>query len=153
MTLRYEPFTVEIIADIIVLGMEMHEESAQRDVPFDIEYAAQNTYLKVIQNPENAFGCMVFEEDRPVAMIVGFLSTYEYAPVMYAYNAVWYVTPEKRGTPVAIKLLKKFEKWAKARGARDVLLGIASGVNTSRTGKAIKRLGYETVGNNYALKL
>lgn len=148
MAIRYEEFSVENIADIVVLGMEMHEESASKDIPFDIEFAAQNAYERIISNPQG-FGLVAFDGETPVGMVAGVLATHEFAPVLYAYNSVWFVLKSRRGGTMSMKLLDKFESWAKDHGAKHLQIGIASGVHPERTGKALLRAGFEETGRNY----
>lgn len=148
MSIRYEDFSVENIADIVVLGMEMHEESVHKDLPFDIEMAAQSAFEKIIQNP-HGYGRIAFDGEHPVGMVAGVLATHDFVPLLFAYNNVWFVDKERRGTPIGVKLLEQFQDWAKDQGAAEVHLGVASGVTPERTGKALERMGYGSVGENY----
>lgn len=149
MSIRYEPFSVENIADIVVLGMELHEESVARDIPFDIEFTAQSAYEQIIRN-DMGFGLLAMEGDIPVGMVVGKLAQYEFAPVLLGYNHVWYVKPEKRGSPVAFRLLKAFEDWAREKGAAHIHLGLAAGILPERTGRMLEKTGYGFLGGNFA---
>ena len=152
MTIRYEPFAVENIADIIALSMALHEESAAREIPFDIEYTAQSIYEQIIL-ADDGFGLLAMEDDTPVGMVIGKIAQYEFAPVALGYNHVWYVTPDKRGTPIAFRLLRAFEDWSRSRGAIHIHLGLAAGVLAERTGKALLRAGYEPLGGNFVREL
>ena len=149
MSIRYEPFSVENIADIVVLSMKLHEESAARDVPFDIEYTAQSVYEQIIQS-DDGFGLLAMDDDHPVGMIIGKLAQYEFAPVTLGYNHVWYVEPERRGSPVAFRLLMAFEQWCMYRGVTHVHLGLAAGVLSERTARALGRFRYKFLGGNFA---
>jgi len=148
MAIRYEEFSVENIADVVVLGMELHDESPQKHIPFDIERAAQNAYESIILN-QHGFGLLAFDGDVPIGMIAGVLATYDFGGQIYAFNNVWYVKKERRGSPVGIKLLDRFVDWSKDQGAMQVLLGVASGITPERTGKAVLRKGFVETGRNY----
>lgn len=152
MSIRYEPFAAENIADIVVLGMALHEESAARDIPFDIEYSAQNAYDHIIK-AENGFGLLAMDGETPVGMIAGRLGRHEFSPAVLGYNHIWYVVPEKRGTPVAFRLLRAFEDWCMYRGAEHIHLGLAAGVLSERTGRALTRFRYKFLGGNFAKAL
>jgi len=148
MTVEYKELTVENIADVMVLGLEMHEEALPKKYPVDIEYAAQRCYENVIL-PEHAFGAIAMDGEEPVGMLMGQLAHYDWAPVMFAYNLIWYVKPARRGSMTAFRLLRMFERWAKEKGAVHVAIGLASGVRTKKTGKALSRAGYRHMGGNF----
>lgn len=152
MSIRYEPFAVENIADVIALSMQLHEESAARDVPFDVEYTAQSIYEQIIQS-DDGFGLLAMDDDHPVGMVIGRLAQYEFAPVVLGYNHAWYVVPEKRGSRVAFRLLSAFEDWARSCGAAHVHMGLAAGILSERTGRALSRAGYEPLGGNFVREL
>ena len=85
MTVEYKELTVENIADVMVLGLEMHEEALPKKYPVDIEYAAQRCYENVILS-DSAFGAVAMDGDEPVGMIMGQLAHYDWAPIMFAYT-------------------------------------------------------------------
>lgn len=54
------------------------------------------------------------------------------------------------GGKAALGLLMGVETWSKARGAREVLLHVTSGVDLARTHKLAKRAGFQLIGGSYA---
>jgi len=148
MTVRYEPFALENIRDIVGLGQRMHEESAYSNLRFDIEVAAQSIYEKIVQS-DLGFGVIAYKDDVPVGLFAGSLATHYFGPDIFAYDLAWYVVPEHRGAMTAVRMLKMFQSWAKDRGAREVHVGVMTNVSSARTGKLFKRLGYTHVGCNY----
>lgn len=152
MSIDYVPFAAERIRDIVTLGQKMHEESAYSDMPFDIEMAAQSIYTNIIQS-DGGFGVIAYKDDKPVGMMAGALATQFFGPAIFAYDFVWYVTPEVRGSRAAIKMLKMFESWARSKGAKEIHLGVTTGVDPDKTHGIYERMGYKHVGNNYTLKI
>jgi len=152
MTVKYEPVQLENIRDVLFLGEKMHKESAYSDMPFDMEMAAQNIFHNIIQS-EYGFGLVAYKDTNPIGLLCGALATHYFGPALYAYDFAWYVTPKQRGSSTAIRMLKKFEKWAKDRGALEVHLGVTTGVSPEKTAKMFERMGYEFVGSNYTLKI
>ena len=66
----------------------------------------------------------------------------------------WYVLPEHRRRPmVAVELLGAFGRWAKARGAVRLYVGVTSGYETARADRLLKRLGFRFRGGNYMASL
>lgn len=88
------------------------------------------------------------EMDRPVGFLAGLISEHYFADMVYATNLALYVSPEARGGRVAIKLIRHFERLARARGAQEIVLGVTAGVGAGifRTEKFYNALGYETIG-------
>ena len=148
MTVTYADAALENIRDVVDLSRQMHEESAYRAMPFDMEWLAQTVYEKVLQ-PDTGYGRIAYRDGVPIGMMLGALATHNFGPALFAYDFAWYVVPEVRGSSTAIKLLRSFEKWAKDRGALEIHLGVTTNVAPERTGKMFKRLGYTHVGCNY----
>ena len=42
-----------------------------------------------------------------------------------------------------------YEKWAKAKGAKVISLGVSTGITAERTGKFYERMGFNDVGKFY----
>ncbi len=63
------------------------------------------------------------------------------------------VLPQKRMSGASLRLLKAFRKWAENRGAVELAVGVNSGDSIEKHDKFLKRLGFQPVGGNYALKL
>jgi len=152
MSIKYEPIQLENIRDVIALGQKMHQESAYADMPFDIEMAAQNIFDRIIKS-DYGFGLIAYKDTNPVGLFAGALATHYFGPAFFAHDFAWYVTPKQRGSSIAIRMLKKFEKWAKDKGALEIHLGVTTGVSPDKTAKMFERMGYKYVGKNYTLKL
>lgn len=60
-----------------------------------------------------------------------------------------YVGLSARGGFVGKSLVKRFERWAFARGSKSVMLGFASGGSTDRMGGLVELLGYSHRGGVY----
>lgn len=54
------------------------------------------------------------------------------------------------GGRAALGLFKGIETWSKARGAKEILFHVTSGVDLARAHKLAKSLGYQFVGGSYA---
>ncbi len=70
---------------------------------------------------------------------------------LIASDILVYVRPERRGSTAAVRIIKEYIKWAKPL-AKDVVLGISSGVHPERTKALYERLGFPTVGTMHSLK-
>ena len=53
------------------------------------------------------------------------------------------------GGRVTLGLLKRAEAWSRAKGAREILFHVTSGVETERTERMMRKLGYAAMGGNW----
>jgi GNAT superfamily N-acetyltransferase len=70
-----------------------------------------------------------------------------------AYDNGLFVAPEFRGKPIAVRLIKNFEVWAKAQGAKTIWLSQSVGQNKEKTLHFFERLGYSCQGFTTCKKL
>jgi GNAT superfamily N-acetyltransferase len=150
---RFEEFSFNNLADVLQLGLAMHKEGAYSTVEFDVERTAYCILEMVIKNPDG-FGVVVYDKNgKAVAMMAGGVSSYFFSPKRKAYDHVWFVVPEHRGSRTAVLLLKRFLDWAKSREASEVFVGVTTNIAPEKTGKLLSRLGFKHVGGNYRLDL
>lgn len=151
--MKYEPFEVERLRDILQLGVAMQQESEFSAIPFDIEQAANSIVALVVNNP-NGFGMVAYTDDgEPAGLIAGSITPYFFSRGWVASDFVWFVKPEFRGSRAAIKMLKMFKAWAAEKGASELYMGITTNVSADRTGELLQRMGFKHVGGNYRARL
>jgi GNAT superfamily N-acetyltransferase len=151
--MKYEPFEVDRLRDVLQLAFAMQQESQFIAVPFDVEQTANSVMQLVINNP-NGFGLLAYtDEGEPVGMITGSITPYVFSRGWVASDFAWYVKPEYRGSRAAIKLLKAFKAWATEKGALQLYMGVTTNVSAGRTGDVLQRMGFEHVGGNYRTQL
>jgi GNAT superfamily N-acetyltransferase len=151
--MKYEPFSVKRIADVIGLAMKMQQESDFKTVPFDVDQIANSIMRMVVDNPRG-FGVVAYTDDgQPVGMLAGGLSYYMFSRGSVANDYAWFVLPEHRGSRAALKMLNMFKSWARDNGATELYIGITSDITKDRTGQMLERIGFDHVGGNYRAKL
>lgn len=138
------------IPETVELARKFVEESAFSRFQFSHEKMAANLSLAVT-HPHIAFCHVVEHEGRLVGALVGYISEFFFGPDLIASDSGWFILPEYRGSRSAVKLLKNFEKWAKANGAKEVAMGVSTDVSPEKTGALLQKLGYKHVGGNYKL--
>ncbi|TNB46262.1 hypothetical protein FF124_19120 [Martelella lutilitoris] len=55
------------------------------------------------------------------------------------------------GSRVTLGLMKRAEAWSRAKGARELLFHVTSGVETARTERLMRKIGYEVMSGNYVI--
>jgi len=130
-----------------VLGMQLHQEGYFSDLDFD-----KNKMFSVWQQIEqdNFCGFVAVDKNGDIAgLFVGLVCEHWFGKDLLASDLTLYVTPFYRGTSAAMRLLKAYEKWAKAKGAKVISLGVSTGITAERTGKFYERMGFNDVGKFY----
>jgi GNAT superfamily N-acetyltransferase len=81
--------------------------------------------------------------NRIVGGIVGLKNSLWFAPhVKVATELAWWVRPEDRNTPAAVRLLRRFERWAAEQGATHVAMSDLVIDGDTPAGKLFEKLGY-----------
>jgi len=151
--MKYEPFAIERLQDIVGLAFKMQQESDFQTVPFDIDQIANSVLRLVIDNPRG-FGVIAYtDEGEPAGMLTGSITDYVFSKGSIASDFAWFVLPEYRGSRTALKMLNMFRVWAKDNGATELYMGITTNVSKDRTGQLLERVGFDHVGGNYRVRL
>lgn len=145
--MRIRPAVREDLPAMIALGARMHAESAYAGFDYDTSKLVEMG-LHYIENPERCF-LAVCEDNAGflLGMHAGYICEYYFGRDLIASDLLLFVDPCKRGSLAAAKLVKAFEEWAFAKGAREVCPGSSTMVAPERTAKLYERLGYIVVGN------
>tara|TARA_B100001013_G_C24510068_1_gene402645 strand:+ start:231 stop:752 length:522 start_codon:yes stop_codon:yes gene_type:complete len=100
------------------------------------------------------FFCRIAEKgDEAIGAIVAMLEPCWFSGEKIAYDMFIYVAPEYRGRPTAMRLIKEYERWARANGALEICLGVLTGIHPAQTGSVYERLGYQKVGSNFVKEI
>ena len=70
-----------------------------------------------------------------------------------AVECFWYVMPEFRGSPLAIRLLHAFEAWAKEHSAKFVAMIHLENLHAEKLRKLYDRMGYKKVETHYVKEI
>lgn len=139
------------IDNMVNLGGIMHRESDYRDLDFSRDKLV--ALGQRIMASENMFAEGVYRNDVFVGMMIGQISEYWFGRDLIAKDTVWYVHPDHRGSPAGLRLLQHFSEWAIEKGAREICIGLSSGINPERVGKFLERLKFESVGGLYKRRI
>lgn len=119
-TVRIAPVAVEDLPLCFPLGLAYYKEIP---VPGTFVPAiAQRTWTALLTKGSGHL-VGLWRGDRLVGMFGGLLAPRFHDGVLMAWQAVWYVQPDQRGTPWSGKLVDAFTAWATAHGATVVRMG------------------------------
>jgi len=146
------PIEEDDIAAVVVLGYQMHQESVYRDFDYN-PIKSGNMVHRFISNPDKFFAYVGFANGDYTGVLLGSIGEHYFGTDLIASDTLWYVSPQSRGSRVALQLLHTFERWAKDRNAAEVCIGVSSGLSAEKTGSMLQKLGYDVVGGNYKLRV
>lgn len=150
MTVR--PAKQQDIEQIIEMGARMHAEGAYAFLPYDPD-KVRRLIISYLQDSETRCGLVVEHDNALAGMLAGYLTDYFFCDEKLACDMVVFVDRPFRGSSAGARLIRAFRDWAAARGAREVCLGISSGVNADSAGKFYERMGLTHAGDIYKQRL
>lgn len=95
----------------------------------------------------------VFDGARVVGFMAGVIGENHFTDERHAWDLGLFVRPEHRGGTMAVRLLRNFERWAKAGGARFVWQTQSVGHKIGSTTLFYSRMGYVCQGANTCKEL
>lgn len=133
---------------VIALGRSMHAESPRfRALPFS-EPQLRATFDALLESKDAVVYLAEPARGGIVGLLAGGVGSHYFSIARYAYDLALYVVPDWRGSSAAIRLVSRFEAFARERGAQEVVLGVSTGVDTARTLKFYERFGYVIHGGS-----
>jgi GNAT superfamily N-acetyltransferase len=136
---------------LLALAQRMHAEGAYSFLPFDPKKVA--LLFVACGAMKDHFAAVADRGGAPVGFLGGKLATYPFCNETLATDLGFFVAPEHRASTAAVRLLRAFRAWAKERGAREVSLGVSSGVDVERIGALYERMGFRAMGGIYRERL
>ncbi|QOE32152.1 acyltransferase [Rhizobium phage Paso] len=126
------------VVPICEMLIDLREESPEyQHVIEDWDHVPK--YLKELICHPSFVGVM---DDDYRGFMMGYVQEHWYSRRLDAQEQLLYVCPQHRGTLLAPRLIKSFEKEAKAKGALNVYAGATTGMAEERTIQLYERLGY-----------
>jgi len=133
----------EDVEPLLAMGRALHAESPRyRRIPW-VEARARGVTEAMAADPESGLFVAEVSEGRLIGMIAGFVVPHWFSNVTYAADLTVYVDPAHRGRIVFFRLVGAFERWARAQGAGEILLGVSTDIHPEATVRVYERLGYK----------
>ncbi len=112
---------------------------------------SENKIHQIVQNAiMSQNGIAVLSEN---GFLIGGVKPHWASDDLVAYELGIYVTPEHRGSFEAIRLIDAYVARARELGARQVSMGISTGVDIERTERFYGRLGFTRVGAKFVKEI
>ena len=135
--------TINDIETLVRLGQMLHEASELKRHTYKPMKVADLLY-SVISGLGVVF---VAEKDGEViGAFAGGLTELWYSDTVVAFDYCIFIKPDKRHGRTAIRLLIAFETWAREMGAKEIHMGITTGINVDSTSRLYQSQGFTLVG-------
>ena len=141
------------IMQAVFLCELLHEESFFAHIPFSRE-KSKNMMVKTLEKPVSNGLLMAHYGEEPMECALFCAGEYN-AGVDTLITTVMglYVNPRWRRNPVgakaALRLINGIKKWSDARNVSHISIHTTAGIDTQKTDKLLRRLGFITLGGNY----
>lgn len=130
---------------MLSLAYQMHQESNFRNLEFSAPmyaervagYAASQDYLTLL----------IENEGQDIGVLIAYVTRADFGPALIAYDKGLFVTPTRRGTLAARKLIQQYTDWAREKGASRICFDVRTGVNPNRTAAFFEKCGYKNIGH------
>lgn len=127
---------------LVALGQAMHAESPRyRDHSFSPE-KVRALAVTLMAQPERAAVLVAEVDGEVVGVFTAFACARWFGDDVMVSDLAVYVVPEHRGSSLFFRLVKAAERWAASVGARDLEIGVSTGVQQDVTVRAYQRMGY-----------
>ena len=128
---------------LIELGNILHATSNYASMNYSPEKSA-NFLHDLINGAGVVFVAEVAGE--VVGGMAGGLTDQWFSDDLIAYDYSLFVEPSKRNGVIAVRLIQTFQEWAKIKGAKQIHMGIGTGVNVEGTTRLYESQGLRNIG-------
>ena len=136
--------TLDDIETIVSLGERLHVESSYSYLPFN---AMKVRYLMAgIIGGDNGVVFVAEKAGEIIGGIAGGVTEFWFCDELHGFDYSFFVHPEHRGGSAAFRLLLAFESWCKNMGAKQMDIGITTGIHVDKTTRFYEKMGFVKSG-------
>ncbi|MCK8485486.1 hypothetical protein MUY21_15700 [Aliiroseovarius sp. S2029] len=139
---------------LVDLAKSAHDESRFSYIPFCADKVCKIA-RKAFDDTSRHAVMLAIKHDAPVGFAYCSIGEYHIGQdvlitTIHNMNVSRSLRRSLSGGRVALGLFKGVETWSAARGSREVLFHVTSGVDLARSHKLAKHIGYKFIGGSYA---
>lgn len=138
------------IPRLVELGQLLHDTSSYASVGMNPEKVG-----KLLGQLIDGLGVVFVAEvsGEIVGGFAGAITEQWFSDDLIAFDYSLFIEPSKRQGLTALKLVLAFQEWAKAKGAKEIRMGITTGMNVDGTSRLYRHLGFEYVGPLFKMEI
>lgn len=131
------------VTRLIELGTLLHATTSYSTMSFCPDKSA--AFLHELINGQ---GVVFVAEVRGevVGGMAGAVTDQWFSNDLIAYDYSLFVEPSKRNGVIAVRLIQTFKEWAKLKGAKQIYMGIGTGVSVEGTTRLYESQGLRNIG-------
>lgn len=134
------PWVEDDLDSLIEMGQRLHNE-AEAYSHFEFSpYRVMQTFFGIMQSEDQVGLC--YDKDGIKGAMAGAIYPQFFSKGKTASELFVFVEQTARGGLIGKRLLAGFEHWAMAMGAKEIRVGVSSGILPGRTVGLYKKLGY-----------
>ena len=137
------PAKHEDVPRIIELGHLLHQTSSYARMNFDPEKAA-----RFITSLIDGVGVVFVAEVSGVVVggIAGGVTEQWFSNDLLAYDYSFFIDPAARSSITATRLMLTFIEWSRIKGAKNIQMGITTGMHVEGTAEFYRSMGFVDAG-------
>ena len=151
-TIRIVPYEAKYLEGTLEVARQIHAHSIYANMRLDEAKVIRQLAASGNIVPDRYFRLAVRGEEV-LGGFYGSLVKVFFSDECTAKDMGWWVRESSRGGAAAVLLLRDFERWAKAAGARKSMVGQSGVENIDRTRKLFEHCGYALTGYNTSKEL
>jgi len=141
---------IEDVDRMVELGALMHAESDYRSIPYD-RYKVSALLRRLMTQDGVVF--VVRQGGEIVGGIAGGVTEYWFSEEKVGYEHALFMRPDTRNGIMAIRLIKALKAWCKLQGAKELRMGITTGVHVEATARLYRSQGAKDAGLFFVMEL
>ena len=132
-------------AELALLGEQLHDLSSHRVLTFNRK-KVEALIERLISDPENAVVFVTRSAGRIVGAFAGAIAPQWYSDDRVGFDYAVFIKPNSRHGIRSAALVQAFVIWCQRRGARQIRLGITTGIDVGGTSRLYHSLGFVDAG-------
>lgn len=144
------PATQEDIPRLVELGTMLHDISAYAGSAYNPEKVA-----RFLGDLVNGLGVVFVAEvsGEVVGGFAGAITEQWFSDDLIAYDYSFFIEPSRRHGILATRLMLAFREWARIKGAKEIHVGIMTGMQVEGTTRLYRHLGFSYTGPLFKMEV
>lgn len=137
----------------LIANWRQYEQGRFAHIAFDEAKFAATMKSLIDAKATHCLFVAEYEDQSICGVLAGKIDYYYFSSQPIAQMILYWVRPNQRMSPAAVKLMLAFRKWAQNREVAELVAGVTSGESIDKTDSFLKKMGFRLTGGNYAMPL
>nr|WP_319512887.1 hypothetical protein [uncultured Cohaesibacter sp.] len=147
--------TIADLDTLVAFCRDAHEESYLSGIPFSEEKAFKLMTNCVSDEHPNLISILAEANEKPVGYLCAaageyYVGTETLLTTVHVIHVTQSIRRSLLGGKVAIRLVRGIKQWSDQIGAKHLLFHITSDIRPAQNDRFMRKMGFRTLGGNYA---